>query len=103
MATVRRRNAGNRRVAVGFGPKCTGGETASGTRFRRLWFVFTRFLGSFGSFTFLSGWSRGRAAGDGHVFDEGLLEWGLRLEFFEQSGDEGEKAIRGFAFQDYSV
>jgi hypothetical protein len=37
-------------------------------------------------------------AGDGHVFDEGLLEGGLGLEFFEQSVDEEEKAIRGLAF-----
>ena len=40
-------------------------------------------------------------AGDGHVLDEGFLEGGLRLEFFEEMGEETEKAIRGLAFEDY--
>jgi hypothetical protein len=39
-------------------------------------------------------------AGDGHVLDEGLLEGGLGLEFFEKRGEEPEKAIRGLAFED---
>jgi hypothetical protein len=36
-------------------------------------------------------------AGDGHVLDEGLLEGRLGLEFFEERGEESEKAIRGLA------
>jgi hypothetical protein len=40
-------------------------------------------------------------AGDGHVLDEGFLEGGLRLEFFEQCGEETKKAIRGLALENY--
>jgi hypothetical protein len=42
-------------------------------------------------------------AGDGHVLDEGLLEGGLRFEFFEQKGKEPQKAIRGLAFENDGV
>ena len=38
-------------------------------------------------------------AGDGHVFDEGFLEGSLGLEFFEKSGEEFQKAIRGLAVE----
>jgi hypothetical protein len=42
-------------------------------------------------------------AGDGHVLDEGFFERGLRLEFFEESGEKPKKAIRGLAFENYGA
>ena len=42
-------------------------------------------------------------AGDGHVLNEGLLEGGLGLEFFEESVDERKKAIRGLGLENDSV
>jgi len=38
--------------------------------------------------------------GNGHVFDEGGFDVGLRLEFFVESGEEPAEAVLGLAFED---